>query len=276
MKKRSANTQAPKPVKVSRQAGIQSIEIGMRVIEALAKAPGPMALKELCHATRMAPSKLHRYLVSFVRTGMLTQYQASGRYDLGEAPRRLGLVALGRLDEFAVTSDHLLKLRDATGFTVMLSVWGPDGPRIVRWESGHFPLMISVRVGSTAPLANTASGLVFLAYLPDTLTGPILERQRKHAKPNEPGLAITRADLDRVRVQRSVLTESALIRGIDALAAPVFNGQGGLSSVITLLGSHEDFQEIGVAKPQAALEATASAISRALGAIAKSPFGLSR
>jgi hypothetical protein len=85
---KSKTTAQPTP---ARQAGIQSLEIGMRVLEALATGSSSMSLKELSLATRLAPSKLHRYLVSLVRGGMVTQYQASGRYDFGEATRRYGV-----------------------------------------------------------------------------------------------------------------------------------------------------------------------------------------
>lgn len=256
-----------------RQAGIQSLEIGMQVLEALAMASSSMSLKELCQATKLAPSKLHRYLVSLARSGMVTQYQASGRYDFGEATRRFGLAALGRLDEFAVTSDHLLKLRDETGLTAMLSVWGGDGPRLVRWEAGVQPLMITVRIGTTIPLGESATSVLYLAYLPETMTRPVLERQRRELSADERGPEITREDLDKVRAQASVMSGSALVRGIDAIAAPVFNPQGGLSSVIALLGSHDQMRgDVGL-KARKAIETTAAAISRTLGAAKPGPFG---
>jgi len=266
------NATSKKPA-LARQAGIQSLEIGIKVLEALAEGSSSMALKELTQVTRLAPSKLHRYLVSLVRSGMVTQYQASGRYDFGEATRRLGLAALGRLDEFAVTSDHLLKLRDETGMTAMLSVWGGDGPRLVRWEAGIQPLMVTVRIGTTIPLGDSATSVLYLAYLPDAMTRPVLERQRRQISPEERGPDINRAELDQIRAQASVMTRSALIRGIDAVAAPVFNPQGGLSSVIALLAPHERMNSEDGRKAQKAIEATANAISRTLGSAIPGLFG---
>ena len=245
----------------------------MLVLEALALGSSAMSLKELSQATRLAPSKLHRYLVSLVRSGMVTQYQASGRYDFGEATRRFGLAALGRLDEFAVTSDHLLKLRDETGLTAMLSVWGVDGPRLVRWEAPTEPLMITVRIGATIPLSSSATSLLFLAYLPDAMTRPVLERQRRELSAEERGPEVTREELEQARAHPSLITRSALIRGIDAIAAPVFNPQGGLSSVIALLAPQNRMRGETGRKAQNAIEATAAAISRTLGAAKSGPFG---
>ena len=238
----------------------------MRVLEALAESPSALSLKELSQATHIAPSKLHRYLVSWMRAGMAMQYQSSGRYDLGEAARRIGLQALGRLDEFAVTSDHLLRLRDQTGFTATLAVWGGDGPRAVRWEPGLQPLMLSIRVGMTIPLGDSATAMIFLAWLPEAMTQPVLERQRRLLSADERGPEVTRAQLDMIRKQKSVQTRSALIRGIDALAAPVFNAQGGLSSVIALLGPHQLMRSAAGRKARVAIEEASQAITRDLGA----------
>src|ERR1700691_3384611 len=65
------------------QQGVQGVEIGLRIAYALANAPGPMALRDLAAATRLAPSKVHRYLVSLCRSGMVEQDGTNGRYDLG-------------------------------------------------------------------------------------------------------------------------------------------------------------------------------------------------
>src|SRR5882757_11197006 len=74
--------------------GIQSVEIGMRVIEALRAAGGPLVLKDVARAADLPTSNCHRYLVSFVRTGFVIQDAHSGRYDLGSRVVQAGLAAL--------------------------------------------------------------------------------------------------------------------------------------------------------------------------------------
>lgn len=263
----TANITTEAPNARQRQAGIQSLEIGMSVLEALAQNSSPMTLKDLSNASKLAPSKLHRYLVSWVRTGMLTQSLVDGRYDFGEASRRLGLAALSRLNEFSITNDYLLKLRDDTGLTAMLCVWGADGPRVVRYEVGVQPLMISVRIGATVPLGKAAAPILFLAHLPRAMTHPVIVQQRRQFGSAVLGPEVTAAELSEVRAKKSVVTHSELIRGIDAIAAPVFNSQGQLSSVLTLLGTHDQIRGTAGPKAEAAIEAAAAAITRALGGI---------
>ena len=58
-----------------------------------------------------------------------------------------------------------------------LTVWGDNGPVVVRWDHGAYALPINVRVGATMPLLPSAVGRVFLAYLPEAVTGPVLMSQ---------------------------------------------------------------------------------------------------
>ena len=57
----------------SKRRGIQSIDTGIRLLEVLEKAHGPLALKELSAKAELDPSGAHRYLASFVRSGLVAQ-----------------------------------------------------------------------------------------------------------------------------------------------------------------------------------------------------------
>ena len=49
--------------------GIQSIEVGGRLLQALARVGEPMMLRDLAREAGMTPAKAHPYLVSFSRLG---------------------------------------------------------------------------------------------------------------------------------------------------------------------------------------------------------------
>lgn len=204
--------------------GIQSVEIAMTVLLTLEQGGRPMSLTQLSTAAGMQPSKVHRYLVSLGRVGLVSQSPTSGLYDLGPSLRRLGAAALQRMDEVSIASDHLPQLRDRTGQSVNLAVWGDDGPVIVRWDYGTHALPITVRVGATLPLLTSSVGRVYLAYLPSALTLPVL-----HAQTSDPagrdGLAV--ADIvAAVRRDGLASTAGGVIPGIYSVAAPVFTTGG--------------------------------------------------
>src|SRR4249919_2268503 len=74
--------------------GIKSVEVAGQILDYLARAPGPVALRELAAAGRMSPGKVHRYLASFLASGLARQDPDTRRYVLGPLALQIGLAAL--------------------------------------------------------------------------------------------------------------------------------------------------------------------------------------
>src|SRR5262249_3725445 len=110
--------------------GIQSIEVGARLLSALAAAPQAQTLSALAAAAGMPASKAHRYLVSYGRSGLIVQEGPSGRYDVGPLAVGLGLAALGRFDVVRHCANAVDDIRDVVDETVALFVWATKGPTI--------------------------------------------------------------------------------------------------------------------------------------------------
>lgn len=66
-----------------RRQGIQSVGIGLRVLEVLASQNGAAALGAIAQASDLSASQAHRYLASLIAAGMARQDAATGRYELG-------------------------------------------------------------------------------------------------------------------------------------------------------------------------------------------------
>ncbi|MFF4555991.1 IclR family transcriptional regulator [Streptomyces sp. NPDC001422] len=245
--------------------GIQSVELAMTVLQALEEGRGPMSLTQLAAASGMQPSKVHRYLVSLARVGLVAQSPSTGRYDMGPAMRRLGVESLRRMDEVALVSEHLPGLRDSTSHAVNLSVWGDHGPVVVRWEYGAHALPITVRVGATMPLLTSAMGGAFLAYLPEQLTMPVLCEQLEVEVLD----AATRERVDRIRTgvprEGVASTIGGVIPGITSVAAPVFTAGESFPLVVTLVMPARGVTEQDVARLSAELLRSTRAMTEVLG-----------
>jgi DNA-binding IclR family transcriptional regulator len=245
--------------------GIQSVEVAMTVLLAMEAGAGPMSLSQIAACSRLQPGKVHRYLVSLSRVGLVAQSLTSGLYDLGPALRRLGAEALRRMDEVGLASEHLPGLRDRTRHSVNLAVWGDHGPVIVRWDYGAYPLPITVRVGATMPLFTSAVGQVFLAYLPETLTAPVLAAQRDLEDPKAP----TDKEIERakaiVRRDGVAFTSGGLIPGLASVAAPVFTTAASLPLVVAIALPRPQAAPAVLHSLSADLLATTRAISAELG-----------
>lgn len=223
--------------------GIQSVEVSAVILSALAEAGGAIPLRELSGVTDMPASKTHRYLSSFIRTGLVRQDAETGHYDLGPGALKLGLAALSRFDIIESAHDAMREITLRLNITSLLSVWGPQGPTIVRWQRSQETLVTSLMLGSVMPLLSSASGHVFLSFLPEALTANFVSKElaankRAGGRKNLPTKKSDVAQLaKRIRADGFSTVDSTFVPGLCAIAAPILDSQGEAQAVITLIGA---------------------------------------
>jgi DNA-binding IclR family transcriptional regulator len=219
---------------------VQSIEVGFRVLRVLRMAEGPLPLREVAARAAMPPSKVHLYLVSFVRENMAYQDPRTGFYGLGSFAIQLGLAAVRQLDIVSTAADTLIDLRDRTDCAVYLSLWGDQGPCVVAKADGNLQGAFTLRLGYILPAATTATGQVFVAHLPREEVERVLAAQREAAFPHMVRARDRAVDLDQiaadVRARGYGSTAGRLNQNFAGLAAPIFNADGKLGAALTLLG----------------------------------------
>src|SRR5262245_44137935 len=159
--------------------GIQSVEVGGRLLHALAHHGRAMALKDLAADAGMTAAKAHPYLVSFGHIGLVEQDRESGRYALGPLALQLGLISLQQADPVRLAAPLLSELATRTGHTVALVVWGARGPTIVLREASPSAVHVDLRHGTVFSIVGTASGRLFAAHLAAEVVRPIYEAERK-------------------------------------------------------------------------------------------------
>ncbi|HEX7687296.1 MAG TPA: helix-turn-helix domain-containing protein, partial [Burkholderiaceae bacterium] len=147
------------------QRAVQSVEVGGRLLLALAAHGAPMSLKDLAAGAGLPSSRAHPYLVSFGKLGLVEQDGASGRYLLGPAALQLGLAALHQLDAVRSATPVAEALARETGHAVGLAVWGNFGPTVIRMIDASEPLHVAMRAGTVMSILGTATGRAFAAYL---------------------------------------------------------------------------------------------------------------
>jgi DNA-binding IclR family transcriptional regulator len=220
------------------QRGIQSVEIGLRIALLLAESSRPLQLKEVAARANLSASKVHRYLVSLGRTGLVCQLD--GRYGLGRAALDFGLAALGRIDVVRLATPPLVQLRDQIGETVFLAIWGNHGPTIVRWEESEEPVTLNVRIGSVMPLLTSATGRVFAAFMPWERVKDLVSKEmallRKRKDGNQIDLPAFKSLLEKIRKNSVAQVDGTQLSSISALSAPIFDSESRLVAAITALG----------------------------------------
>ena len=228
---------------VDRRRGIQSVEIGFRVLECLERTGRPLTMTEIAKATRMSLSKLNFYLISLSRVGLIAQ--ADGGYRLGPTTLRLGVTALGQIDTLENARAHLPELCRRTRHAVYLSVWGVHGPTVVHRLDGEKPAPAASRVGLVMPVLRSSVGNVFLAYLPRFTTEKLVQKEirglrREWSATGSFNRSHVRRIIAEVRSHGFARQLVGLVPGFSAIAAPVVDCEGAIQCTLSLVTEERD------------------------------------
>lgn len=235
------------------RAGIQSVEVGFELLEALSQAPGALMLRDLAAAAGMSAAKAHRYLVSFQRMGLVMQDPVSTRYDLGPAALRIGLASLSRIDAVKLARERIDGLLAETGHTLAIAVWGNQGPTMVHWTEAPQTVPVTLRLGDVMPLLTSATGRCFAAFMGTEgrdaqRIAPMVRDELARLKklPRNGDLPLVdvpqspqdvQALLDDTRRRGISRVVHSLLPGVGGFCAPVFDAQGRLALGLVVLGS---------------------------------------
>lgn len=249
------------------QRAVQSVEVGGRLLLALADSASALSLKDLAARAGLSPSRAHPYLVSYGRLGLIEQ-DSGGRYDLGPAALRMGLASLQRLEPMRAAEPVLRQLAAQTGHAVALAVWGNFGPTVVRLVEAAQPLHTTLRLGSVLSLFDTATGRAFAAVLPrerlrQAIAGPLGEPLSAAAwKARAAQLQEMVGDLRAHGISRAV---GSPIPGVNAFSAPVFDMEGHPVLALTVTDREDRLPAAWDGATARALAAAARELTQRLG-----------
>lgn len=218
--------------KNDKRRGIQSVETGLRVLDALVDLGQPSPLGAIAQRAGLPSPQTHRYLISLIQSGMAQQDAASGRYDIGPAALRLGLGALARVDAVQMADAALSAFVQRSGRTVQIAALGPLGPTLIRWWGGRPAVTTSCTLGSVLPLITSATGQIFLAFTPESEIAPMVEEERMMSGHTQEAVTAIAA---KVRATGQASVEGTMVTGLRAMGFPIFDLQGrAVFSVTTL------------------------------------------
>jgi DNA-binding IclR family transcriptional regulator len=224
---------------VRRSNGVLSVETAFSVLRPLLDAREARPLSALAAGSGMPAAKVHRYLVSLIKVGMVVQDASSGRYDLGPLALHLGLASLDRFDPVRYAVSAAAQLRDEIDETVSIVVWGDAGPTVVRTENSTHEVTLTMRVGTVLPLTASASGMLFLSHLPAPETAGLLApKGRTGRRVTATSLAALQADARRRGLTRTV---GGVLPGVSAIAAPIFTEGATIAGAVTAYGRSATF-----------------------------------
>lgn len=244
--------------------GIQSVEVGLGILFPFLMVPEPLKLREIADRAGVSPAQAHTYLVSFRRMGLVEQDDETGKYRLGRFALDLAIARMQSFDPLE-SAGHLVELlRDQTGLTVTLSVFGGFGPTVVMMRDGREQVYINTRVGTVYSISGTATGMAFAAYMAEPEVRSAIETEK--TEPHGYRRVGRVRDWDRIlpefetiRKRNYATIDPNPVAGIAAIASPVFDHTGQVRMIFTVIGIASN---PGLAPGSEALLALLSATAR--------------
>ncbi|MGN6242148.1 MAG: IclR family transcriptional regulator [Motilibacteraceae bacterium] len=239
----------------------QIIGRGLELLEAVTAAPEPLGLMDIVEATGLDKSTASRTLAYLVERGSLVRDPSTKRYSIG--PRTFALAAAvgARNDIRQLSAPYLDDLCRKTGESVSLHL-RVGGRRVcVDGRESPHPLRRVVPLGESLSVHLGPSGKVILAHLPEDEAKALLSS----VDLSESDRRQLMADLDKVRSDGYLHTESDRTRGVRAVSAPVFDANG-VTGSLTVAGPAQRWRADDAEAAAAITVAAAATISTHLGA----------
>ncbi|MCX7565979.1 IclR family transcriptional regulator [Sulfitobacter sp. F26169L] len=222
----------------SRRSSVQAVDVAASVLDAMCDLRRPAQLKDIARIAGLQSAKAHRYLTSLVASGLAAQNKETGLYSLGPMALRLGVTAISNNDLIHRASESLRDLCAKHQTSGHLAIWGERGPVLIRNEHGGPPIILTVGLGATMPLLRSASGHIFLSYLPRRATEEITHQEMQMLGMDEAGVSELCAE---TRARGYGKTSGGLIPGLYAAAFPVFGIDGNIQCSISFISTDANF-----------------------------------
>ncbi len=206
--------------------GDSAIARALRMLDALAGEGRPIALTDLAQRLDLPKATAHRVAEHLIASGHAMRDVDERRIAVGPALRRLALDALKgdalRAQRHAVLAELVAEVNETCNFTT------PDGASVLYLDrvEAHWPLRLTLDVGSHVPMHCTASGKLFLASMPREERAALIERLPL-TRMTPATLTTARAlaaECDAIAAQGYSTDREEFIAGLIAVAVPVATG----------------------------------------------------
>lgn len=252
-------------VEADREQGfVQTITVGYRLVQALEKGGSGQTLKAVAAAAGMPSWKAYPYMVSLARMGIVVQNPDTLCYGLGPAVAMLGLSAISQADIISLAPEKMQALQDQVQLPVYLSVLGNCGPTIVRKFDWDSQLLVTMKLGHVLPLMSSATGAVFLSYLPLHQLSGMIRQETGH----DPDIKAIEDIVTRTRNAGMAVSEGRMDATFCSISSGIFDHEEHLVAAITILGMAGRTDLSLASEPAALLRGTTADLSRILGSAA--------
>jgi DNA-binding IclR family transcriptional regulator len=206
------------------------LEQGLQVLLFLQQHGGEkMNLTKICQSVGIRNSKGHYLLTTLQVYGFVEKDPYSKTYTLGARFIPLARTVIDNLDYRAASAPFVEELAKETGSVAWFGLKMKETVFVLNRYEGKKHFWATPGIGHTFDFFAGASGKTMLAFLPDEERIPLFEKH-KSAK-------ISENELASIRKTGYAQDCGTFVKGINAVAAPVFGSGRQLIGVLLLFGT---------------------------------------
>ncbi|MFP7485128.1 IclR family transcriptional regulator C-terminal domain-containing protein [Priestia filamentosa] len=217
---------------------IQSLEIGMSIVDLIAKQGKPLKFSDIQDLTKITKSNLYKYLNTLTQLEILYRDKDSGAYVLGSKLIEYGMIAADQENAVERIAPYLQEINEKSLNTVLYSVWTQNGPMIVRefkTNQGQ-GYNIGAQIGTFLPLLS-ATGKVFATFMDDHIIREWKEKELKQASPEK--AKHLDEEYKSIREKEISFAREPLVSSVSSVSFPVFDYKKDVLGAVTIVGFSE-------------------------------------
>jgi len=245
---------------------VRSVERALQIMGCFDDEHPERGISDIAQVVELHKATAHRIVTTLVNYGYLERAADGKKYRLGLELANLGYKVIRRMDLRREALPYMKQLVKEWDETCDLSIFDQGKVFYLEVFRGNHALNIAAAVGQRLPAHCTASGKVFLAYLPPAELDKILKQSLKAYTDK----TITSVDelcsqLMNIRSQGYAVDYEEYEVGVCAISAPIFNRKG---TVVATIGSPSPISRMTserIANIAEALREAARAISHRIG-----------
>lgn len=222
-----------KLTKSNNQRGIQSLQLGINILDVFLEERKPLKFVEIQEATGMTKSNLYKYLYTLIQSGLLYNDPEDRTYMLGSRLIEYGHIASEYLDILPMVESALEKIGEETSLTSLFAVWQNGVPVIAHIHSADYGVNIGAQMGHSLPLMSS-TGKIFSVFKKGREKDNWELQELSKLSNEEKEKFIT--ECEKIKEVKFTHSVEPLIKHVSSFSVPVLDFKKDLAGAITVVG----------------------------------------
>jgi len=215
---------------------VRAVERALQILECFDDRHPERGVSEISEEIGLHKATTHRILTTLMNYGYIERAADGQKYQLGLRLSELGFKVVRRMDlrkEALPLIENLLEKLDET---CDLSVYDHGQVFYLDVLQSRHAVTVAATPGQRLPVHCTASGKLFLAYLPSEMVQQAFTGQLHSYTPKTiTSPQLLRSQLEIIRQQGYSVDDQEFELGLWAVAAPILNRKGEILAAVSVL-----------------------------------------